>query len=179
MPENTCPARIGRKLDTIEVADGRADLVHGGEVRIYEAISGREDMHEVTVIPDKVADKPPRLLGHRAGQLLVEQRINATLARGCHHPVETKPFRNELAHALPGFWAFQHLTRGSFDALRSAEVPLCRETQKRFVRRTVPKEERQACSRSIGLPIRIRSLLDPEYEIRRLQHRLDDCLCAG
>ena len=117
MPQHAGTPGIRRIAHLREFLVRGRQAVDPGEVRIHEGIVGREELHEVLIVPDQVIEQSPRLLHHRRGDLGVEFAKPPAIARGLQDPVESHPLRQELLHRSPGTGILEHAPRRGFDLL--------------------------------------------------------------
>ena len=140
MPQHAGPAGIRRILHLREFLDGGRQAIEPGEIRIDEGIVGREEFHEVLIVPDQMIEQSPRLLHHRRGDFGVEFAKPPAIARGLQDPVESHPLRQELLHRSSGTGIFEHAPRRGFDLLGRRQLPLPGGAQQLVAGHRVPEE---------------------------------------
>ena len=156
-----------------EVLVGGRQAVEPGEIRIHEGIVGREEFHEVPIVPDQVIEQSPRLLDHRRGDVGVEFAEPPAIARGLQHPVESHPLGQEFLHRDARAGIVEHAPRRGLDMLGRRQLPLSGRAQQVVGGRRVPEEIREAAGDREGRIGAARPPLDAEEKMRRLEHGLD------
>ena len=140
--------------------------------------SAVNSVHEVAIVPDQVGDEA------RASSVMATavSRVNCGNLRRSLLAVSMRSKRSHwLTNSSSASWArgsIEHAPRGLFDALRSGEFAARRRREQLRIGHGVPERIGEPAGRRVWLPLRIGGFIQPEQEIRRLQHRLDHQLRA-
>ncbi|MBM3794929.1 MAG: hypothetical protein FJW31_12870 [Acidobacteria bacterium] len=154
LPQNAGALGTNGERHAIELLGWRRDAVDGREVRVRITIACREKVHEVAVVPYKVAHEEPGFFGHRHGGFARELRILAPVFAGCENAIEAQPLAYELTQRFASAGVIEQPSRGFVEAGECIQIATRGCGEQVPIGHAVPQSVGEARGGGIGLPLR-------------------------